>query len=174
MANTILLTALHCSDKTVCYGCDIQCYGCDIYRYGCDHCLLNRFFRRRSKFHLMTSSWYTMGGVPLSVSNEEKDLGVQIDSSLNFDKHIGLKQSKSLSCSYPRVIWIYLSTCYQATVHCPPIFRVCGSSVESTPEEANLVCRKCATARHKDGTSRSEVYELWAAITSTKSSHFAV
>ena len=38
---------------------------------------------------------YTMGGVPLTISNEEKDLGVLIDSKLNFDRHIGVKVNKA-------------------------------------------------------------------------------
>ena len=40
---------------------------------------------------------YTMGGVPLTISNEEKDLGVLIDSKLNFDRHIGVKVNKANS-----------------------------------------------------------------------------
>ena len=40
---------------------------------------------------------YTMGGVPLSVSNEEKDLGVLIDFKLNFDRHIGVKVNNANS-----------------------------------------------------------------------------
>ena len=40
---------------------------------------------------------YTIGGVPLSVSNEEKDLGVLIDFKLNFDRHIGVKVNNANS-----------------------------------------------------------------------------
>ena len=62
---------------------------------------------------------YTMsgagGGVPLSVSNEEKDLGVLIDSKLNFDRHIGVKVNNANSDESPRgknsldigLVWLF-------------------------------------------------------------------
>ena len=124
------------------------------------------------------SNIYIMGGVALTISNEEKDLDVLIDSKLNFDRHIGVKVNKANSLvglmqrsfEYidPHVFKQLFKSIVRphleyATPVWNPHLKKHISSVENVQRRATRMVPGLKGMSYK-----------WAAITSTRSSHFAV